>query len=235
MSTGGSSGRGVLVTGGASGLGAATVELLARRGDEVVVLDRQPLPPQVDAKWVEVDLADPRAAEEAVGTARDTLGRHFDAVVTAAGVDACGPFAEVPAQLWERVIAVNLLGTAAVVRAAWPDLQRDSGRLVLVASTLGLRALSDATAYCSSKFGVVGFARALAAESGGRPAVTCLIPGGMATAFFDGRPEQYRPGRDASLNDPRNVAEAIAFALDQPPGCEVRELLICPTNETSWP
>jgi NAD(P)-dependent dehydrogenase (short-subunit alcohol dehydrogenase family) len=235
VSAGGTSGRGVLVTGGASGLGAATVELLTRRGDDVVVLDRQPLPPELDAKWVEVDLADPRAAEESVGAARKALGRQFDAVVTAAGVDACGPFAEVPAPLWERVIAVNLLGTAAVIRAAWPDLRQNSGRVVLVASTLGLRALSDATAYCSSKFGVVGFARALAAESGGRPAVTCLIPGGMATAFFDGRPAQYRPGRDASLNDPRNVAEAIAFALDQPPGCEVRELLICPTNETSWP
>jgi NAD(P)-dependent dehydrogenase (short-subunit alcohol dehydrogenase family) len=235
VSAGAVSGRGVLVTGGASGLGAATVELLTRRGDDVVVLDRQPLAPEVDAKWVEVDLADPRAAEEAVGAAREALGRRFDAVVAAAGVDACGPFADVPAQLWERVIAVNLLGTAAVVRAAWPDLRHNSGRVVLVASTLGLRALSDATAYCSSKFGVVGFARALAAESGGRPAVTCLIPGGMATAFFDGRPEQYRPGRDASLNDPRNVAEAVAFALDQPPGCEVRELLICPTNETSWP
>jgi NAD(P)-dependent dehydrogenase (short-subunit alcohol dehydrogenase family) len=227
--------RGVLVTGGASGLGAATVDLLSRRGDEVVVLDMRPLPPEVDAKWVEVDLADPRAAEAAVGAAREALGRPFDVVVAAAGVDACGPFSEVPAPLWERVIAVNLLGTAAVVRAAWPDLGRDNGRIVLVASTLGLRALSDATAYCSSKFGVVGFARALAAESGGRPAVTCLIPGGMATAFFDGRPAQYRPGKDASLNDPRNVAEAVAFAIDQPPGCEIRELLVCPSNETSWP
>jgi NAD(P)-dependent dehydrogenase (short-subunit alcohol dehydrogenase family) len=229
------SGRAVLVTGGASGLGAAVVELLSGRGDDVVVLDLRSPSEEVDARWIEVDLADTRAAEAAVDTARDLLDRPVDVVVAAAGIDACGPLAEVPGPLWERVIAVNLLGTAAVVRAAWPDLVRNSGRVVLVASTLGLRALPEATAYCASKFGVLGFARALAAESEGRPAVTCLLPGGMATPFFDGRPEQYRPGPDASLNDPRNVARAVAFAIDQPPGCEVRELLVCPAKEPSWP
>jgi NAD(P)-dependent dehydrogenase (short-subunit alcohol dehydrogenase family) len=230
-----SSGRTVLVTGGASGLGAAVVELLTGRGDEVVVLDVRPPSDGSNARWVEVDLADTRAAEAAVDSARELLDLPVDVVVAAAGIDACGPLADVPGPLWERVIAVNLLGTVAVVRAAWPDLARDNGRVVLVASTLGLRALPDATAYCASKFGVLGFARALAAESGGRPAVTCLLPGGMATPFFDGRPEQYRPGPDAALNDPRNVARAVAFAIDQPPGCEVRELLVCPTQESSWP
>ncbi len=57
----------------------------------------------------------------------------------------------------------------------------------------------------------------------------------MATAFFDGRPEQYKPGPDAKLNDPTVVARTVLFALDQPVGCEVRELLVCPTEETSWP
>ena len=184
---------------------------------------------------MEVDLGDGRAASAAVETAREQLGAPLDAVVAAAGMDACGPLSTVPADLWERVIAVNLIGTVAVVRAAWPDLVQTWGHVVVVASTLGLRALPDATAYCASKFGLVGFARALAAESCGRPAVTCLIPGGMATAFFDGRAEQYRPGPDASLNDPRNVARAVVFAIDQPPGCEVRELLVCPSGESSWP
>jgi short-subunit dehydrogenase len=106
---------------------------------------------------------------------------------------------------------------------------------VTVASTLGLRALPDATAYCASKFGVVGFTRALAAEMAGRVGVTLLLPGGMATAFFDGRDEQYKPPSDAKLNDPADVAEAVLFALRQPPGCDVRELLICPSLESSWP
>ncbi|HEV3504815.1 MAG TPA: SDR family oxidoreductase, partial [Actinomycetes bacterium] len=132
-------------------------------------------------------------------------------------------------------VAVNLLGTAAVVRAALPWLERSGGRVVTVASTLGLRALPDATAYCASKFGVVGFTRALAAETAGRIGVTLLIPGGMHTAFFDGRPEQYKPAPDAKLNRPEDVAQAVLFALCQPPGCEVRELMVSPSTESSWP
>jgi len=132
-------------------------------------------------------------------------------------------------------VAVNLVGTAAVVRAALPWLERSSGRVVTVASTLGFPALSDATAYCASKFGVVGFTRALAAETAGRVGVTLLVPGGMSTSFFDGRPEQYRPGPDAQLNRPEDVARSVLFALRQPPGVEVRELLVAPALEPSWP
>ncbi|WP_162795230.1 SDR family oxidoreductase, partial [Nonomuraea lactucae] len=159
----------------------------------------------------------------------------LDGVVTAAGIDACGRLEDVPAADWDRVVMVNLLGTASVVRAALPYLKRTRGRVVTCASTLGLRPLSDATAYCASKFGVVGFTRALAIETRGEIGVTLLIPGGMRTSFFDGRPEQYRPGPDAGLNDPADVARTVVFALSRPAGCEVRELVVCPSTETSWP
>jgi short-subunit dehydrogenase len=98
-----------------------------------------------------------------------------------------------------------------------------------------LRALSDATAYCASKFGVVGFSRALAVETAGEVGVTMLVPGGMQTAFFDGRDEQYRPPPDLKLNRPEDVAATVLFALQQPPGCEVRELVVTPSVEGSWP
>jgi NAD(P)-dependent dehydrogenase (short-subunit alcohol dehydrogenase family) len=223
-------GRVAVVTGGASGLGAAVAAALAERGRHVVVLDRRPAA-GVDHEVV--DLADSAAAEQAVSAA---AGRGpLDAVVTAAGVDTPGLLAEVPRERWERVVAVNLVGTAAVIRAALPHLERNRGRIVTVASTLGIRALPEATAYCASKFGVIGFSRALAAELAGRVGVTTLVPGGMRTAFFDGRDEQYRPGPDAALNDPADVAAAVCFALDQPPGCEVRELVVTPATEPSWP
>src|SRR5439155_3323090 len=122
---------------------------------------------------------------------------------------------------------VNLPGPAAVVRAALPYLEATHGRVITVASTLALRALPAATAYCASKFGVVGFTQALAAETAGRIGVTLLIPGGMSTPFFDDRDPKYKPGPDAKLNDPANVADAVLFALRQPAGCELRELLIC--------
>jgi NAD(P)-dependent dehydrogenase (short-subunit alcohol dehydrogenase family) len=222
----------VIVTGGSSGLGAAVVDALSLRGAKPVVLDRDP--PGAGIDHVVVDLAERVAAAEAVAHIVDGLG-GLDGVVTCAGTDACGALRDVPADAWERVIAVNLLGTVAVIRAALPALVRNRGRIVTVASTLGLRAVSDATAYCASKFGVVGFTRALAAETAGSVGVTLLIPGGMATAFFDDRPEQYRPGADATLNPPERVAAAIAFALEQPAGSEIREMVVCPSTESSWP
>ena len=222
----------VLVTGGASGLGAAIALAVQAAGGRPYVLDLVAPPFEVDQ--LVVDLADRSAAAAAVDAAAERLGR-LDGVVTAAGVDACGPLDSVPADAWERVVAVNLLGTAAVVRAALPHLERTNGKVVTVASTLGLRALPDATAYCASKFGVVGFTRALAAETAGRVGVTLLIPGGMHTAFFDGRPEQYKPAADAKLNRPEDVAQTVLFALCQPPGCETRELMVSPSTESSWP
>lgn len=223
----------VLVSGGSSGLGAAVVQAVQAAGDTALVLDRQP--PESGAPHHVVDLADTRAAEEAVRSMVDAHGGQLDGVVTAAGIDRCGRLADVDSKEWEHVVAVNLLGTAAVARAALPYLDATRGRLVTVASTLGLRALSDATAYCASKFGVVGFTRALAVEMAGRIGVTLLIPGGMSTHFFDDRPQQYRPGANAKLNDPANVAQAVLFALRQPAGCELREVVIAASEEPSWP
>jgi NAD(P)-dependent dehydrogenase (short-subunit alcohol dehydrogenase family) len=218
----------VLVTGGASGLGAAVAAAVAAEGGTPVVLD---IDPAADER---VDLSRPREAEAAVRRAAEAHG-GLDAVVTAAGTDACGDIGAVDADAWDRVVAVNLIGTVAVVRAALPYLERSRGRVVTVASTLGLRALPAATAYCASKFGVVGFTRALALELGDRVGVTMLVPGGMRTHFFDDRPEQFKPAADQRLNDPADVARTVLFALRQPAGVELRELIVTPAGEPSWP
>ena len=222
----------VLVTGGSSGLGAAVVKAVAEAGGRPVNLDRVKSPADVEQEVV--DLSDTRAAERTVQAVSERVG-GLDAVVTCAGTDACGKLEDVPAEDWDRVILVNLMGTAAVVRAALPDLLERHGHVVTVASTLGVRALGDATAYSASKFGVVGFTRALAAETQGRVATTMLVPGGMQTSFFDGRDPQYLPPPDARLNQPEDVARSVIFALRQPPGCEVRELVVTPSVEGSWP
>jgi NAD(P)-dependent dehydrogenase (short-subunit alcohol dehydrogenase family) len=222
----------VLVTGGASGLGAAVAAAVREEGGTPIVLDLRD--PGDGLAFERVDLARPREAEATVARVAEARG-GLDAVVTAAGIDACGNLADVPPDAWDRVIAVNLLGTAAVVRAALPHLERSHGRVVTVASTLGIRALPAATAYCASKFGVVGFTRALAAETGDRVGVTLLIPGGMQTHFFDDRPEEFRPAADQRLNRPEDVARSVIFALRQPPGCELREMLVAPATEPSWP
>lgn len=223
----------VIITGGASGLGAAVAASVAEAGGRPIVLDLN-----VDAiespDAFAVDVSDTRTTEALV---TDLIARYgeLDAVVTAAGVDRPAPLDGISGADWERIVGVNLLGTVAVVRAALPALKASHGRVVTIASSLALRALGDATAYCASKFGVLGFSRSLAAETKGQLGVTTVFPAGMKTRFFEGRDEQYKPGPEANLIDPREVADAIVFALRQAPGVEIRELVMCPEDEPSWP
>jgi NAD(P)-dependent dehydrogenase (short-subunit alcohol dehydrogenase family) len=222
----------VYVSGGASGLGAAVVDAVRDIGGVPAVIDLAQ--PAGDTAYAKADLASSAEAARAVQELVEQVGPPT-ALVTAAGIDACGPLGEVDAEDWERVVKVNLFGTAALVRACLPHLLTARGTVVTVASTLGIKAVGDATAYCASKFGVVGFTRSLATELAGRVGVTLLIPGGMRTPFFDGRTEQYRPGPDAVLNDPADTAAAVITALTQPEGCELRELVVATSTEPSWP
>ncbi|MBA8824857.1 NADP-dependent 3-hydroxy acid dehydrogenase YdfG [Saccharopolyspora lacisalsi] len=223
----------ILITGGASGLGAATVQAVRDNGGTPLVLDRNS--PSEPVEHALVDLADRESTEHAVKELARSAGDRIDGVFTAAGIDSCGSLDTVPAEEWERVIGVNLLGTVSVVRAALPYLHSSAGTAVMCSSTLGIKPTPDATAYCASKAGVLAFSRSLAAETSGRIGVTTLVPGGMHTAFFDGRDEQYQPPADAKLNQPEDVAETVLFALRQPPGCEVREMVVCSSEESSWP
>ncbi|MCU1474996.1 SDR family oxidoreductase [Amnibacterium sp.] len=221
-----------LITGGASGLGAAVADAVAAGGGTPIVLDLK-----IDGSPYSAYEGDVTATRDVEALVARIVQEHggLEAVVTAAGIDKPGRLDEIPGEVWERVIAVNLLGTAAVVRAALPALEASHGRVVTVSSSLGVRAVSDATAYSASKFGVIGFSRALAAETRGRVGVTTLIPAGMKTRFFDGRTAQYAPGEDANLNDPANVANAVVFALSSPRGSEIRELSVMHEEEPSWP
>ncbi len=223
----------ILITGGASGLGAATVQAVRDNGGTPLVLDRNS--PAEPVEHALVDLADRESTEHAVEELARSAGDRIDGVFTAAGIDSCGALGTVPAEEWERVIGVNLLGTVSVVRAALPYLHSSAGTAVMCSSTLGIKPTPDATAYCASKAAVLAFSRSLAAETAGRIGVTTLVPGGMHTAFFDGRDEQYQPPADAKLNQPEDVAETVLFALRQPPGCEVREMVVCSSEEASWP
>jgi NADP-dependent 3-hydroxy acid dehydrogenase YdfG len=234
---------GVVVTGGSAGLGAATCAALREAGASVVSLDRRPPdsghPPGSSSESAPVptevvDLADPDGAETATQRAIERLGK-VDAVVCCAGVDVPGELLDVGSKEWRRVVEINLFGTAAVVRAALPGLLEARGRIVTVASTLAHRAVSDGTAYCASKFGVVGFTRALTAELKGKVGVTMLTPGGMETSFFDSREERYRPPAGTVLADPADVAETIVWALSRPAAIEVRELAVMAPVEGSWP
>jgi NAD(P)-dependent dehydrogenase (short-subunit alcohol dehydrogenase family) len=120
-STASTSGAGpaILVTGGSSGLGAAVVDAVVKSGGRPFVIDRQP--PAEGVEWVECDLADTRAAEAATRELAERAG-GLDGVVTAAGMDVPGTLVDTPGETWERIVTIDLLATAAVIRAAVPAL-----------------------------------------------------------------------------------------------------------------
>jgi NAD(P)-dependent dehydrogenase (short-subunit alcohol dehydrogenase family) len=232
-------GRVALVTGGARGLGAEIAASLAEAGATVVVgdldLDRakavaEGLP---DGQAVALDVRDPEAAERVV---HEALARHgaLDAVVNNAGVDVTAPFEEIPADEWERVIEVNLLGPVRMSRAAFPVMRAaGGGHIVNIVSTAAKRAWANASAYHASKWGLLGFSHGLHVE--GRAAgigVTAVIAGGMRTPFILDR---FPDTPLDVLQEPRNVADVVRFVLLQPEGTVIPEVMVLPVRETSWP
>jgi NAD(P)-dependent dehydrogenase (short-subunit alcohol dehydrogenase family) len=167
-------GRVALVTGGATGIGAAHARLLAGRGASVVVndLNREATEATVGeivqaggaATAAVGDIATEEGAAEAVDTARREFGR-IDIVVNNAGMLRSSPFAELTVELWDRVIAVNLRGTFLVTRAAWPHMTAQGhGRVVSTTSNSGLLGVQGSSAYSAAKAAVWGLTRSLALE-----------------------------------------------------------------------
>jgi 3-oxoacyl-[acyl-carrier protein] reductase len=178
--------RVAVVTGGASGIGRATVELLESEGADVTVLD-------LDGP-IRVDVRNAASVEAALASVRHTSG-PVDILVNAAGVPAGGRIdSDGYARMWEDTLATNLTGMMLMVRACLPDLLREgSGRIVNVASIEGLAAGQFTSPYTVSKHAVVGFTRSLAVELG-RSGVTanCVCPGATLTGMTEGIPEKDR-------------------------------------------
>ena len=152
-----------LVTGGASGIGAATVRLLTERGARVAVLDRHP-GAAGGALSVACDVSDPRAVDDAVARVVGELGR-LDVVVSNAGIGAQGDVADNDDDEWHRVLDVNVVGMARVVRAALPHLRLSPhASVVCTASVLAVVGVPQRALYAASKGAVLALALAMAAD-----------------------------------------------------------------------
>lgn len=238
-------GKAVLVTGAGSGLGEATARAFAAAGCVVACIDINGTAAErvradlgaSDSLALGCDVSDADAVTAAVTQAHERFGR-LDVVVNCAAVDHTLSVDEMTIAQWDQVIGVNLRGPFLFSKAAMPLMRpQRSGHIVNIASTAATRAWANASAYHASKWGLVGFGRALGVE--GRPhniRVTTVIPGGMRTHFFDRFVDQGIPMPEMDkLQDPANVAEAIVFAVRMPPQSALQELIITPLDETSWP
>jgi NAD(P)-dependent dehydrogenase (short-subunit alcohol dehydrogenase family) len=204
------------VTGAGSGIGRAIAVRFAAEGAHVAVTGRTTAPLEEtarlcraaggDAVVVPFDVGDARAVAAAMLVVENALGA-LDGLVHSAGVSYFAALEGTDPGAWERVLRVNLTGPFLVTRAALPLLRRGSGpSVVMIASTLGLRGLAGASAYCAAKGGLVNLGRALAVElapEGIRVNVVC--PGVVDTPMLDGRTgARGRRGSRGSPNTTRS-------------------------------
>jgi NADP-dependent 3-hydroxy acid dehydrogenase YdfG len=226
-------GRVALITGASRGIGAASSRLLAEAGARVALVSRKGDDLGIDgALGIACHVSSREQVEAAVARTVEELG-GLDILVNNAGVATYGPFLDLPVEDLEEMIDVNLKGTLYATRAALPHLlASDSADIVNLASVAGLRGFPGEAVYCASKFGQLGFGRALdheLREQGVR--VTNLCPGGVATDFAvgRGRPEEATEG----MMSAEDVAETVLFAVSRPRGHRILTLSYRPMSEPS--
>jgi NAD(P)-dependent dehydrogenase (short-subunit alcohol dehydrogenase family) len=227
-------GRRAFVTGASRGIGASVARRLAEGGARVALASRAGddlgLP---GAVGVSCDVSDAASVDAAVASAVEAFG-GLDLVVANAGMGAYGPFLELDPQHLEQMIDVNLKGTLYTARAALPHLvEAGGGDFVSLASVAGLRAFPGEAVYNASKFGQVGFTRALdheMREHGVR--CTNVCPGGVATDFAldTGRPQEVLEG----MMSADEAADVVLFAVTRPPGVRMLTMSYRPIDEPSW-
>ncbi|PRY02571.1 SDR family NAD(P)-dependent oxidoreductase [Allonocardiopsis opalescens] len=218
-------GRVAVVTGCAGGIGAATARRLAEDGARVFLIDLSPDVLQVRdelraaghrAAASVMDVADEVAWNTAAASCRTELGRPHILVSNAFTVDVA-PLEDTAPASWDRQLRVNLTGAYLATRALLPDLTASGrGAVVMVSSVHAHFGLPGRAAYASTKAGITGLARQLAAEYGPAIRVNSVLPGPVLTAAWDGIDAQARAGAAAAtalgrMGAPEEVADAIAY------------------------
>ncbi|NMO92716.1 SDR family oxidoreductase [Actinomycetospora sp. TBRC 11914] len=236
----------VAITGASGGIGEATAVLLGGRGARLVLGARRA--GQLDAVAGRVRAAggdavtvvtDVRRREDLaalVGTARARFGR-LDALVANAGVGLVSPLDALRVDDWDEMVDVNVRGVLHGVAAALPVFrEQGSGHFVTVVSTAGLRITPDQVVYAATKNAVRTLSEGMRQEAAPALRVTAVSPGFTATEFVGGIAddairERYTRTRDEIAMPPEAVARAIAFALEQPDGVDVGEIVVRPTAQ----
>lgn len=228
--------RAHLITGAGSGIGAVVARHLLERGDQVTILARDAgrareitagLP---GATALVGDLAQPGRLSWALS--KQPLPERIDSLIHVAGVVDLGPVADLPANLWERQLAVNLVGPAELTRLLLPVLRVSRARVIFVNSGAGLHAHAGWSAYAASKHGLRALADSLRAEESEHGVrVTSIYPGRTATPMQERVHQQegreYEPERFITAE---SVASTILTALDLPDDAALTDLTIRPAG-----
>ncbi len=229
--------RVVVLTGAASGIGAALAKNLAERGAELALIDRDATGLEAIAETVRshghrvrtyaMDLSDQAAIRQLPATVNADLG-PASVLINNAGMALTGTFEQVPAEQFERLMAVNFFATVAMVRAFLPQLRNaEAAQIVNLSSVYGIIGSAGNVAYSASKFAVRGFSESIRAELlDTNIGISVVHPGGVrtniaASALVNAgwNPEQVAAGRAATGKylrmDPRDAAARIVRGLER--------------------
>jgi NADP-dependent 3-hydroxy acid dehydrogenase YdfG len=229
-------GKVALVTGASRGIGAAVARRLHGEGVRLALASRSGDDLGLEGVVARpVDVRRPEQLEEIVAEAVERFGR-LDLVVANAGVGAYGSFLELSPEHLEEMVDVNLKGTLYAVRAALPHLiASGEGDIVTLASEAGRRGLPYEAVYCASKFGQVGFTRALDHELR-EHGIRCInvCPGGVATEFALEEGRGRTPDALPGMMTAEDVADVVLFVLTRPRNHRILETAFRPMTEQSW-
>ncbi|HEU5142258.1 MAG TPA: SDR family oxidoreductase [Solirubrobacterales bacterium] len=226
----------LLITGASSGIGAATARaaatshrlVLAARREEALEELATELGGKERALAVACDVSEWDQVESMTATALDAFGR-IDAVFANAGFGATRGFLEESPEHWRSMVLTNVYGVALTIRATLPHLlERGDGHVLITSSVAGRRALPGSL-YSATKWAATAIGEALRAElrqmhENHSIKVTLIEPGMVDTPFFDNRPGEW------ALRD-EDIARAVLYAMEQPAGVDVNEILIRPTSQ----
>lgn len=216
----------VMMTGGASGIGRATVLMLAQQGARVILCDINEegaretikLAGGAAVEFVKVELSDAASVAACAKAALGLAGDKIDVLVNAAGWDRTQPFVEATPEFIDKVMGINLLGPIRLTRALFPAMiQGGGGKIVYVASDAGRVGSLGETPYAAAKGGIIGFTKSLARE-GARHKITvnCVCPGPTDTPLFHANPDRMKEALLKAipfrrLATPDDIAGAIAY------------------------
>ena len=220
-------GQTVVVTGGASGIGKATALLLAREGARVFVGDIDEAGGQETAadgaaerlsiEYLPLDLTDALSIE-VFATAVHQRAERVDGLVNGAGWDQIQPFLENPPEIWDRIIAINLMGAVRLTRGLLPPMVAARvGKIVNISSDAGRVGSMGETVYAAAKGGLIAFTKSLARELARHQInVNCVCPGPTDTPLFQRQPERMKEALTRAIPfrriaQPMEIAQAVLF------------------------
>ncbi len=221
--------RTIVVTGGASGINRATAFLLAREGARVIIGDvdemggrkvaAEAASERISIEYLPLDLTD-KGSIDRFAAAVNEKKSPLDGLVNGAGWDEIQPFLENPPEMWDRVMAINLMGAIRLTRGLLPPMvEARAGKIVNVASDAGRVGSMGETVYAAAKGGLIAFTKSLAREMARyQVKVNCVCPGPTDTPLFQRQPERMKEALTRAIPfrriaQPVEVSYAVAFFL----------------------